>query len=245
MNQSYKTIFSKVHQCFVVVSELTKSHGKGSRASRVLYSVLLGACLAGVGQPAAWGAPDGDGAKVQGNSVTASGAESSAWGHYAEASGNQSTAFGWGTEAQGKAATAFGQGSTASGIGATAWGGYLEGSGDDAKYYDGGTASGIASTAFGVGAEAGGMAATAFGYVGTKASGYDAPSITATEIGTTAYGYATLGGSISAASGGATAFGSATMGGKISAGTGGGANDKEGATAFGRAYGEKGQISAT
>ena len=30
MNQSYKTIFSKVHQCFVVVSELTKSHGKGS-----------------------------------------------------------------------------------------------------------------------------------------------------------------------------------------------------------------------
>ena len=204
MNQNYKTIFSRIHQCFVVVSELTKSHGKGSRASRVLCTVLLGACLAGVGQPAAWGAPDGDGAKIQGNSVTANATESSAWGHYAKATGEHATAWGNST-----------------------------------------TASGEASTAFGIDTTASGMAATAFGYVGTKESDYDAPSITATEIGTTAYGYATLGGSISAASGGATAFGSATMGGKISAGTGGGANDKEGATAFGRAYGEKGQISAT
>jgi hypothetical protein len=35
------------------------------------------------------------------------------------------------------------------------------------------------------------------------------------------------------------------MGGKIAAGVGGGPNDKEGATAFGRAYGAKGQILAT
>ena len=177
MNQNYKTIFSRIRQCFVVVSELTKSHGKGSRASRVLCTVLLGACLAGVGQPAAWGA-------------TATNASV----NVTEGSSDASSAWGINTSATGASSTAWGNSTTASG-----------------------------------------MAATAFGYVGTKESGYDAPSIKATEIGTTAYGYATLGGTISAEGGGSTAFGSATMGGKISAGTGGGANDKEGATAFGRA----------
>ncbi|MBS7327673.1 MAG: YadA-like family protein [Oxalobacter sp.] len=120
MNQSYKTIFSKVHQCFVVVSELTKSQGKGSRASRVLCSLFLGACLAGVGQPAAWGASASN-ASVN---VTedSSGNASSAWGKNTTASGNESTAFGVQSEASGNGATAFGRGTTASGDYATAFG---------------------------------------------------------------------------------------------------------------------------
>ncbi|MBP3751377.1 MAG: hypothetical protein J6H20_02030 [Pyramidobacter sp.] len=64
-------------------------------ASRVACALLLSACLTGAyGLSAAWGAPDGDGAKIQGNSVAASGTESSAWGHYAKADGEHATAWG-------------------------------------------------------------------------------------------------------------------------------------------------------
>ncbi len=280
MNQNYKTIFSRIRQCFVVVSELTKSHGKGSRASRVLCTVLLGACLAGVGQPAAWGATatnasvnvtegssdassawgintsaTGASSTAWGNSTTASGNGSTAWGGYTvtsevhqggTASGLGATAFGSGTWAEGTLSTAWGSGTGASGENATAWGYMTQATAAQATSWGANTSAGAAhATAWGNSTTASGEASTAFGYVGTKESGYDAPSIKATEIGTTAYGYATLGGTISAEGGGSTAFGSATMGGKISAGTGGGPNDKEGATAFGRAYGEKGQISAT
>ena len=59
MNQSYKTIFSKVHQCFVVVSELAKSQGKGSRASRLKKTAvtLLAATAFGGLSGQAWAEP--------------------------------------------------------------------------------------------------------------------------------------------------------------------------------------------
>ena len=56
MNQCYKTIFSKVHQCFVVVSELTKSQGKGSRASRLkktAVALLAATAFGGLSGPLA------------------------------------------------------------------------------------------------------------------------------------------------------------------------------------------------
>ncbi len=215
MNQNYKTIFSRIRQCFVVVSELTKSQGKGSRASRVLCTLFLGACLAGVGQPAAWGAPDGDGAKVQGNSVTASGTESSAWGHYAKAYGNYSTAFGSGTagvagdETKGSYATAFGFSTVASGTASTAFGWRTTASESATTAFgDGTTASGWGSTAFGYKTTASGDYSTAFGD-SAKASGKDSTAFgdetEASGRASTAFGIYTV-----AEGGYATAFGSRT-----------------------------------
>ena len=178
------------------------------------------------------GTATGLGATAFGSGTWAEGTLSTAWGSGTSASGENSTAWGYMTQATAAQATAWGANTAASAAHATAWGSST-------------AASGEGATAWGSSTTASGTASTAFGYVGTKESGYDAPSIKAAEIGTTAYGYATLGGAISAEGGGATAFGSATMGGKIAAGVGGGPNDKEGATAFGRAYGTKGQILAT
>ena len=77
-------------------------------AARVLCGLLLSTYLTGAySLPVAWGAPDGDGAKIQGNSVNASGTESSAWGHFGKATGDYSMAFGEFTEALGKNSLAF------------------------------------------------------------------------------------------------------------------------------------------
>lgn len=54
MNQSYKTIFSKVHQCSVVVSELAKSQGKGSRASRLKKTAVTLLAATAFGGGAVW-----------------------------------------------------------------------------------------------------------------------------------------------------------------------------------------------
>ena len=170
MNQNYKTIFSRIHQCFVVVSELTKSHGKGSRASRVLCTVLLGACLAGVGQPAAWGATATN-ASV--NTTESSGNASSAWGKNTSATGASSTAWGNSTTASGEASTAFGRYTTASGVEATAWGFRTTASGEDATAWGvGTTASGDRATSWGVDTEASGWNSTTWG-TDTVATGGD------------------------------------------------------------------------
>ncbi len=108
MNQCYKIIYSKVHQSFVVVSELTKSHGKGSRVSQVLRTVLLGACLAGLGQQAAWGAKATN-ASVNITEYNSYNVNSSAWGKETTADCLASTAFGKGTAALSDQATAWGE----------------------------------------------------------------------------------------------------------------------------------------
>ena len=226
-----------------------RTTNKKQLAARVLCGLLLSTYLTGAySLPVAWGADNEGTAKVSGSGNVFGTAviNVSAWGSNTKAERNNATAFGFQAWATGDDSTAFGIGTEARGLASTAFGSEANAFGDYSTAFGASTtANGEGSTAFGMRTEAVGDYSTAFGYVGTKKSGYDAPSIKAAEIGTTAYGYATLGGAISAEGGGATAFGSATMGGKISAGTGGGANDKEGATAFGRAYGEKGQILAT
>ena len=123
MNQCYKTIYSKIHQCFVVVSELTKSHGKGSRASRVLRTVLLGACLAGLGQQAAWGAQATKASvNISEDTPIAPNDASSAWGVNTEASNKGATAFGENTKAEGVNSTVWGYSTSAGEKEATAWG---------------------------------------------------------------------------------------------------------------------------
>ena len=115
MNQCYKIVYSKIRQCFVVVSELTKSHGKGSRSSRLRKAVvtLFAATALGGLSGQALGAPDGDGATLQGDDASAVGIESSAWGVNTQAKGKASTAFGNGTSAISDNATAWGEGTTA------------------------------------------------------------------------------------------------------------------------------------
>ena len=185
-------------------------------ASRVACALLLSACLTGAyGLSAAWGAPDGDGAKIQGNSVTASGTGSSAWGHYAKADGEHATAWGNFAKASGENATAFGQGSEASAYGATAWGGYIIGT----EEHPGGTAMGLGATAFGSGTWAKGTLSTAWGS-GATASGENS----------TAWGYQTQATAAQAAAWGANTAASAahaTAWGDSTAASG------EGATAWG------------
>ena len=185
-------------------------------ASRVACALLLSACLTGAyGLSAAWGAPDGDGAKIQGNSVAASGTESSAWGHYAKADGEHATAWGNFAKASGENATAFGQGSEASAYGATAWGGYIIGT----EEHPGGTAMGLGATAFGSGTWAKGTLSTAWGS-GATASGENS----------TAWGYQTQATAAQAAAWGANTAASAahaTAWGDSTAASG------EGATAWG------------
>jgi autotransporter adhesin len=162
MNQIYKVVFSHVHRCFVAASELTKNQGKGSsqssRLKRVAVALMAATALGGLSGHAL-AAPDGDGAKIQGNSVTASETNASAWGNNTAAEGRESTAWGYKTTASGEDATAWGTITKAEGVEATAWGFRTTASGEDA-------------TAWGVGTEASGDRATSWG-VDTVASGWN------------------------------------------------------------------------
>ena len=148
-----------------------RTTNKKQLAARVLCGLLLSTYLTGVySLPVAWGAPDGNGAKIQGNSVTASGTASSAWGYYAKAYGNYTTAFGSGTAGvegdatKGEYATAFGITTTASGEDSTAFGYQSEASGDESTAFGiKSIASGNGATAWGKNSVAGGNYATAFG----------------------------------------------------------------------------------
>ena len=50
MNRIYKVIYSKVRQCYVVVSEIAKSHGKGAKSEHTVrrnsYSHQLAVAVA-------------------------------------------------------------------------------------------------------------------------------------------------------------------------------------------------------
>ena len=54
MNKIYKVIWSKIRNCYVVVSELAKRNAKGSgsrigrvKAARVLGTLVISACIVG------------------------------------------------------------------------------------------------------------------------------------------------------------------------------------------------------
>ena len=58
MNRIYKLIWSKVKNCYVVTSELAKSHTKGCSGKRVGRLLVVGAIVAGLvlpmGEAGAW-----------------------------------------------------------------------------------------------------------------------------------------------------------------------------------------------
>jgi len=45
MNKIYKVIYSKVRQCYVVVSEIAKSHGRNTKSSMAKSSAVLTAAV--------------------------------------------------------------------------------------------------------------------------------------------------------------------------------------------------------
>ena len=178
-----------------------RTTNKKQLAARVLCGLLLSTYLTGAySLPVAWGAPDGDGATMQGYNITASGDEATAWGVGAEASGDRATAWGvdtvaegwnatawgvdtvatsgddatawgWGSKASNEEATAWGYFSEASGRRSTAWGYETKAEGDYATTWGSATtAEGKRSTAWGHEATAEGENATAWG-VSTKATG--------------------------------------------------------------------------
>ena len=51
MNRIYKVIWSKVKNCYVVTSELAKSHTKGCSGKRVGRLLAVGAVVAGLMLP--------------------------------------------------------------------------------------------------------------------------------------------------------------------------------------------------
>ena len=203
MNQIYKVVFSHVHRCFVAASELTKNQGKGSsqssRLKRVAVALMAATALGGLSGHAL-AAPGGDGAKIQGNSVTASETNASAWGNITKADGVEATAWGFRTTASGEDATAWGVGTEASGDRATSWGVDTVASGWNSTAWGTDTVAsdGDDATAWGWGSKASNEEATAWGYY-TEASGRRA---TAWGYETKAIGdYATTWGSATTAEG--------------------------------------------
>ena len=152
MNKIYKIVWNKTKNCYVVASELAKSHTKGSgtRSFRMKAVRVLGAMLVSVylvssyGVQVAWA----DEAGVAGSNVTRTGANASAWGNGTTASSSNTTAWGVHATASGVNATAWGNNTVVSGMNATAWGVYSKAIGINATAFgDSSTANGINSLA--------------------------------------------------------------------------------------------------
>ncbi|MFR1862859.1 ESPR-type extended signal peptide-containing protein, partial [Dialister invisus] len=185
MNKIYKIIWSKVKNCYVVVSEITKNNRKGttvkgSRAGAVLAALLL---IHG-----AFALPAEAAGEVVWHNTIANGSASNdnmAHGTGAEAKGTNSIAWGLGAKASadgGGPALAWGRGSQATGRGAIALGGDsgAKATGVDAIATGTSTATGAFSIAMGALANANGYGAIAMGQMAvsngqlTMAFGYKA-----------------------------------------------------------------------
>ena len=183
MNKIYRIIWSKTKNCWIVVSEIAKRHGKTAArkgGAAVLGGLVAASLLAGMAvcRPVWAGIAYVDSVSVgqhqlgnllvsgEGQSRVTRATEHGAftWGCGSWALNMHATAWGYETTASGLESTAFGRETTASGHMATAFGRET-------------TASGIQATAFGRKTTASGVQATAFGY-----------STTASGIGATAFG---------------------------------------------------------
>ena len=178
MNRIYKVIWNKGKNCYSVVSEIAKNHGKSSgyRKKAVTAVMVLSLLSAGgltyaqdpatpASEPKAvvpyFSVNANDSANPAGtnwNSDGAKGVAAIAVGPAAGAQGKFGTAVGPWAKADGNQASAFGVSANASGANATAAGTYA-------------VAGNIYAAAFGGSANAGGDAATAVGYKSNAAGG--------------------------------------------------------------------------
>ena len=198
MNRVYKVIWNKGKNCYSVVSEIAKTHGKSSgyRKKAVTAVMVLSLLSAGgltYAEDPATPAPEpdngrhyfsygsNDSANPKGsnwNNDGAKGASAIAVGQYAGAKGDYGTAVGSFAQAGGTAATATGSSAKAMGEFSTATGSNA-------------VANGQISAAFGSGAKATGTAATAAGsnaVANEKTSSAFGSAAKATGVGATALG---------------------------------------------------------
>ena len=180
MNRIYKVIWNKGKNCYSVVSEIAKNHGKSSSCRKkavtavMILSLLSAGGLAYAEAPAIAADPDteihyfsvhaNDSANPEGTNWKNDGAKgvaAIAVGPYAGAQGDYGTAVGPYAHADGVQASAFGVAAKATGAAATA-------AGTNA------IAGGASAAAFGVSANAGGDNATA---VGTNANAAGAAAV--------------------------------------------------------------------
>ena len=207
MNRIYKVIWSKVKNCYVVVSEIAKRNSKSTVNSgfSVTRNILAGAVVlgltAGVCAPV-WAAVDVNNNKIgitqaapfivyavdknlltinEKGEVVFKNNQNHELFHISDT--NHIVYWGAPTSVTGQYATAWGQGTTASGQWSTAWGNETYASGKDATAWgQKASAEGIGSTAWGYNTRAfNGENATAFGWW-SVASGK----------GATAFGYDTV-----------------------------------------------------
>ena len=118
MNQVHKVIWSRVKNCYIVVSEITKRIGRDNKASvtgiRPLRALLCAMVIAGCMLPA--DADAAPGLIHAGTGATASGDSSIAYGYSAQAKKDHSIAQGTGADAEEEYALAMGYKATAKGL---------------------------------------------------------------------------------------------------------------------------------
>ena len=118
MNQVHKVIWSRVKNCYIVVSEITKRVGRDNKASvtgiRPLRALLCAMVIAGCMLPA--DADAAPGLIHAGTSATASGDSSIAYGYGAKAKKDHSIAQGTGADAEEEYALAMGYKAIAKGL---------------------------------------------------------------------------------------------------------------------------------
>ena len=118
MNQVYKVIWSRVKNCYIVVSEITKRVGRDNKASvtgiRPLRALLCAMVIAGCMLPA--DADAAPGLIHAGTGATASGDSSIAYGYSAQAKKDHSIAQGTGADAEEEYALAMGYKAIAKGL---------------------------------------------------------------------------------------------------------------------------------
>ena len=118
MNQVHKVIWSRVKNCYIVVSEITKRVGRDNKASvtgiRPLRALLCAMVIAGCMLPA--DADAAPGLIHAGTGATASGDSSIAYGYSAQAKKDHSIAQGTGADAEEEYALAMGYKATAKGL---------------------------------------------------------------------------------------------------------------------------------
>ncbi len=221
MNKIYKVIWSKVRNCYVVVSEMAKRNGKCSSSlnKKIIASFLAAGLVAAIipKDAEAWYITASNSTIViagQGpvnNKVGGSGDRlGTVWGSNTSAEAAWATAFGSNTVASSTNATAWGNGARATGNHATAFGGGTEASNWRATAWGNGTiASGSDSTAWGTETQATKTNATAFGS-GTTASSSQATAWGTETTAETGNNVTAFGQYTTASGNNATAFGSRT-----------------------------------
>ena len=191
MNHIYKVVWNKGKNCYSVVSEMAKNHGKSSSCRKKAMTALMVVSLLSAGGISSAaevhyfyvgandsGAPadtnwDNDGAKgiismAIGPRAEASDAYSLATGAYAKAKGQQSASFGTNADVDGESATAIGAATIARGKGATALGGVAKADGVQSSAIGSfATAEGRHSSAVGTLAKAQAIGSTAIGVKST------------------------------------------------------------------------------